>query len=799
MDVSTLPDKPKDPAPALTPRESLRRLWQAPVFVLGVSAVVCFWISQPFLCQGPSRLDNCVIGNARNDLNRPNSDPEEIARHLQPVIDRGVADQIAGEAHFLYGTALLRIAESKTGDLARDYWNRAREHLEEADKLGVPENDNLKLQYRLGKVGYYLQSDPEKVAERLTASLDAADDRAEGYNLLTATYLRRTPPNLEAALEANEQLRLLMVPEEVLARARLTGGDILLRMHRPKDAREVLERIGTQAAPPIPMKAHMLRACSYQDEQMWAEATTHWQAALADSRGAMPDAGVIRYNLGLCYRRLDNPLEAVRVWEECIQNNSGEESYAAALELAELHLQQGQGAKALERLEFALRTVRHPDDWDNKLLDHAQACELFERCCQSARQGSNFALALQLVRLYERIAGPGRALVLKGDIATDWAKARQEASRKLPVAAQPPEELAVRELFKQAAEAYEHAANQKTDAPEHGDYLWSAVSRFIDAGDQIKAQALLDEMFELTPRPDARLGEGWYLLGESFFKEARSNNGNRALKLKAAELAYRTCMKYDSTFAYDARYRVAQFEIEQGQIDEAVKELEQILQMLAGEETEVKQRARFTLVHLCYGAKKYKTVVQKMEEVLEHLPATAEATQARFELADSYRLLADEQDGLLNDGMTYREQGTREHYKGIRNEWRKHAAKGFENLTALVEKPEAADYLARNVNARRDVYYFAAYTLFQLGQFEKSLAAYQAMAHRYKPGEPDYWTAVAGMVSAYTGLGNEKKVREGLDAIREGVRDPKMDAETRKTMEDFIRNVELSLQRRTKP
>ena len=793
MDAITLLDKPTDSAPVPRPREALRRLWQAPVFVLGVGAVLCFLICQPYLSSLPTLCIERNLKEARAELERPNSDPEEIARRLQSLIDHGVPDSLAGEAHFLYGTAHLRVAENMNGELARDHWDIARDQLEQAEKWSVPESDQLKLQYRLGKVGYYLQSDPAKVVERLAAALDGADDRAEGYNLLSAAYLRLTPPNLEAALDANLQLRQLMAPEEVLARARLSGGEILLRMHNTKEARELLERIGNQAPLAILTQARILRARSKQDENNWAGAATLWQAALADSHDTLPDAGLIRYNLGLCYRRLDLPMSAEPIWEECVHNNSGDESYAAALGLAELYMQEGQGDKARERLEFALHNTDKPEDWDNKLLDRAAACDLVEHCCLTARQTGKFELALQVVEWYKRIGAPGRALIMGGDIATDWAKARQEALKNKPLDSQTAEEAAVRDLFKQAAEAYEHAAKQTTAAREHGDWLWLAASRAIDAGDQVKAQALLDEMFELKPRPDARLGEGWYQLGESFRKEIRPEHLAGGLKWKAAEAAYLSCINYQTPFEYEARYRLAQFKIAQGHIDKAVNELEQILGYLPGEESEIKQRARFTLVDICYGAKKYKTVVQKMEEVLDHLPTTAEATQARFEMADSYRLLADEQDRLLNDGMTYREQGTIDHFKKVRDDWRQRAVEEFDTLRSIIEKPESAEHL--NAKTQRDVYYCAAYVLFQMGKYDQSLAAYRLMADRYT-GQAGEWTAIAGMVSVYTGLGNDAQVLKGLNAIRAGL--PDMDSETKKVMTDFIDHVQNWLNSRPK-
>ena len=83
------------------------------------------------------------------------------------------------------------MAEHAPAALAAEQWLKVRTELELAEKLGVPEGDHNRLQYRLGKAGFYTDSDPAGVIERLTASvIKLADDRAEGYNLLTQANLR---------------------------------------------------------------------------------------------------------------------------------------------------------------------------------------------------------------------------------------------------------------------------------------------------------------------------------------------------------------------------------------------------------------------------------------------------------------------------------------------------------------------------------------------------------------------------------------------------------------------------------
>jgi tetratricopeptide (TPR) repeat protein len=787
MDVVNLPDAPPDTA---APRPHARRLWQAPAFVLGLAALVGAWCARPYLSNHKYICGAHELAAARADLDGGHADPAATADLLHGLLDRGaVPPERAAEAHFLYGTALIRLAERTSPALALDHWKNAREQLETAEQLGVPAADQDKLAYRLAKAGFYTDADPAAVAERLAAAIQSADGEAEGWHLLTQAYLRLTPPNLQAALDANERLRKmpsLKISDEMLAAARLTGGELLLRLQRPEDARDVLEKVRSEAPAEILARARVLRARSYEDEQKWDWAANLWKAARVEAPALILDAAHIRYHIGLCYRQLDQPLNAAPAWEESLRDGSGDEPAAAAAGLAELHVQEGKDGKALERMELALRGVHKPDEWDNKLLDRGKLCELCERCCQTARQANKFELALKLAELYERVAPPGRALVMSGDLCTDWAKARQEAARKVSPEGAGAEEQAVRRLFVRAAEAYESAVKKTPDAPEVGDRLWLATRRYLDAGEQERAKALLKRLFELAPRPDDRLGEGWFLLGESYRQEARAADRNE--KLRAADDAYRTCLQYQTPFLYRARYQLALFALERHQEDDAVDALKQNLDQIPGRDDEVKERSRLTLVHICYGRGDYDTVRLRLEEVLDRLPANKEGTLARYELADSYRELADRKAAELNEGSAYRGQTTRGYQAEERDKLWTRAIEEFEKLVTVIENPQTVNYL--DETQTRNVYYYAALTAFQMGQYKKSLDAYERMKERYRHNM-DYWTAVAGVVSSYSGLGDNMKVEAGLAEILDNL--DRMDPDTKKKMKQYALDVRATL------
>ncbi len=275
-----------------------RGLWEAPVFVLGVGALAAVWLARPLLAHGDS------ASSARHQLNKAiqllehaEGDPETAVKLAQGVVDvKESHPELAAEADLTLGGALIRQAEQAEGPKAADLWAEARRRLEAAEKENVPEAERGRLQYRLGVVGFHTHDDPAKVVARLQTTIDQADDPVEGYAVLTQAWLNLPKPNLQEAHAANYKLRNLpQAKEDVLAPARLLGGELELKLGHPDEARRVLMNLGPKATPDMQAQALGLCARSWQDESHWAEAAALWQKALEDGRRP----GEALYNLGV--------------------------------------------------------------------------------------------------------------------------------------------------------------------------------------------------------------------------------------------------------------------------------------------------------------------------------------------------------------------------------------------------------------------------------------------------------------------------------------------------------------------
>jgi hypothetical protein len=770
-----------------------RQLWQVPVFLLGVGALAAVTAGAPLRGDATRRQLERHLASARHHVTR--GDGEAAAADARQAVALAAAvPEKAGEAHFLLGTALLVLGDHASGDADATYHD-ARAELEEAERLGVPEGDRGRLAYRLAKAGFHTGDDPKRVADRLAeaAHAEQADDPAEAYGMLTQAYLRMNPPDLQAALEANDKLRQVPLQDEkVLAPARLLAGELLTKLGKPDEAAKVLELVRDTAPPDVLNRARLLRARVRQDEGKWAEAAGLWQAALTDPRYRVPDRPAVLYHLGVCFRRTDQAGEAARAWEECRRTAAGPEGAAAALALAELRAEAGP-EQALELLAAVAAAPPAPAGTAGPAADPDKARELFEKVGQALRRAGRFEEALKLAGHYGPLAEAGRAEGLRAEAAADWARRRREKAQELARAGKPAddEERGARELFAQAAAAHGRVAEAAAEPAGRAEPLWLAARCFREAKDLPQAAAALDRYLkleqELGPgqQHPERQSEAWYLLGETH-REAN----NRA----AAEAAYNACISVRAAapFPYRARYQLAQYQAGDGKLDKAVEILEQNLNLLRFDtDAEAQERSLFTLGNLLFQRKDHRGAQRRLEEALGTLrrraegqpfvPASPDVTRAWYELAESYRQVANQamQEHLVGEYRTAEAAG---HLKEEYRRWLQKAAEEYEELAAFLDKPESAGHLPEE--DRLQVPFLAADCRFNLGEYDRALEIYDKLAPRY-PNQPAGLNALGGAARCHFALGQPEKARRRLDDIRTALA-AVPDEEVRKEWEKWL-------------
>jgi tetratricopeptide (TPR) repeat protein len=792
MATITAPRAKANDTPARPINPPVRPLWQAPLFVLGVAALVGVALGRPFAGEGGAeRRVIRDLAQARQILDRSDGDPE----HALKLALRGLelADEFPdhlAEAAFLVGTAHMRLAEKAEPSRADEAWKRARQYLEQARSAEqLPESDQARLVYCLGKVGFHCGDDLATVIERLEEATPRVDTRAEGYGLLTQAYLRQQPPNLQKALDCNVKLRNVADASETeLFAAKLLGGELLVRLGRPEEARKSLEKIPEPKAPAgIVVRARLLRARCYQDEKQWGEAIALYRTALADRRVALPEPAQVYYNLGLCYRKQDMPQEAANAWRECVKLARGAEAQAAALVLADLHLlEPAAPERALEMLEKAVAKIRTPADWDNPLIDLRRALAVYQRAAAAFRDAGRHELAWQMLDSYARLAAPLEVLALRGEVAQEWAKVKWErflGSNRSQVE----EEKAALDLFVKAAEAYADAAGQPGLKPgDRARYLWQSATAYLSARDPVKAADRLEKFVKLDVEPD-RLGEAWYRLGEVY------RTSGEAVE---ADKAYRKCMEFDTHFAYQARYQIAMALLSHGNVDEAMAALVVNLKNLRFEaDSEALAQSLFALGDLLYQRRDYRGVTRYLERALDqykespHFKDNPEVTRARYQLADSYRQISS-QENLQRFVMRANRSAEEEaHFKQEHVRWLKQAADEFAALDAYLGTPAGKEHLTKD--QRTQVPFITAKCWFNLGQYDKSLRIYERLIDRY-PEQIEGLDALGGAISCHAALGQIDRIRQRLLQMRMML--PRVPAEVRKVWEDWLNEASKMLE-----
>jgi hypothetical protein len=806
---ATSADKPANAADASSPahaESAPRQLWQAPLFLAGVGLLVFVWMTRPFAANDSGRGVDRELDLARQQLGRSDGDAAAAADHARRALEFAEAyPDRRGEALFLLGSAEVRLADRVPELEAAGFWQSARQHLEEAERLGVKESDRGRLQYRLAKTLFHTSADPSLVAERLAASADNADDRAEGYRLLTEAYLRLPQPNLKEALAANEKLRMVFgIAPELQALSQLQAGELLVRMNKAEAARKVLETIGPKAPAGVVSKKRAMLARSYQAEGQWEKAADQWKVLLAESRDAPEERGPALYHYGLCLARLLQPQEAVACWEECVKVGKGEEAAAAALALAEVWLQgtPADPEKAFESLTRALAGVSAPADWKNTLVELDKVRDRLEQAVQKYREALKFDLALRTLDLYQRLAVAGRTALLRGDVNAEWARLRLADSRKMPPGdARAIEEAAASKLFHAAADSYLQAASE-VQAEARDDAVWLAAVCLLDGQDDRRAVEVLHRYIR-SGRNLERVGEAWFRLGECYLKDPG------AAAQAAAQDAFLKCIQNQSRIAsqspyeYRARYQLALILIGGGKLDEAETALVQNVQLLRdrGEpDLETKERSLFALGNLAFHRNDFRTAASRLSGAVraDIPPKTPEATRARFQLAESYRQLADDAQRKLFD-RTARTPEEVEHLQKEHRDWLKKAADEFLELARFLDTQESAGHLANEVRIR--VPFVAAKCRFNLGEYDTALDIYAHLAEYFKvppvpaPGDeataalvkryPRYrLEALAEVVRCHAALGQPDKVRLRLDELRSVL--PEVDKELQGIYQDWI-------------
>jgi tetratricopeptide (TPR) repeat protein len=779
-----------------TTSPAARHLWQVPAFLLGIAAVlVVLLVIRPRFSTDTLAAAEHQLAEARKAIE--DSPPDLSAALSRTKLVLTQADrypQLTGEAHFVAGTAHLRLAEEPGADTPRER-QKARQEFDQAVAHGVPEADQPKLNYRLAKVMLLLGGDVAKVVALMEKSVEA-DNAAEGYGLLATAYSRLPAPDMDKAIKASkEQLdRALRTSDAKLqASARFQLGKLFLQTKQDKDARLMLARVGPEAPPEQFYEARRLLGENYEQTGEWDNAARNWSQAREDPKLAGPEKAKVIYHLGRCYAQGQRQ-EAAGVFEEVVALG-GPEGQAAGVRLAELRAD-ADPAGALAALVSALQGVHLAEDYRNPLLGVDDVRTVVEKLVQTARDRSDWAQARKAIEVYAAVAAPGKDDELGGQVfeaqGTALAKGSDAAAGDQAA-----------EAFRNAAAAYERAAGKTPAGPDQTTRLWTSAQLFLRAGQTPRALDVLRRVTqqEGTIEPE-KMAEAWLLIGTTH---------HTAQQLDEARAAYQKCLALPGTFAVKAQLALARLDLAERKFDDAERALQEVLKKVranAQADADLQEQALFALAETAYqrqgGVKEdlreYGTAEQRLRGAIEQYPESPWSISARVMLALCYwneaRLKSRPLEGTTV-GQSILNEEEKKAYQKQRADYLRMAAEQYdrveEQLLARQKangrlQPEEADYLKKASFWGTDCYFW-------MQRFDDAVRRYDALASRYK-NLPEEMIALSQLWQSYVYMGQPEKaaevgtrMHEALDRIPETAFDGRLDTHRKDFWVNWLKEI----------
>lgn len=716
-----------------------QRLWQLPTFLLGCAAAVGVWQARPYLKPPDTVRLQRDVRAMREALDRT---PPELSRaaalgkHLTDELDR--FPQFAGETHYLVGCTHLKRAEEPGGASAEEELAEAKTAFEKAETAGVPEPDQARLSYRLGKVLHRLNQDPAGALDRLVrGGEEVSDDPAEHWRIVAEAQLRVPAPDYRAALDATQKQLALATPAtdlKTVHQARLRLAKMHLQLNEPIDARKALQRIGKDAPAEVFFPAQSLLAQCFQAEGDFSQAARCWEQAKVDPRVTKDDLGRVYFELGTCYAKTNRVPDAMVQWELAGQRGGGDGARAAALRSAEQLLKGTDPAKAVPLLEEAFRGLAKPDEFKNELITADDARAVLDQAVAALK--ADPSASQRVSELSGRLTSPGRTKQVQFDAVEAQAVKALEAAK---ATTGPAAELAMeeaRKLLRQAATAAADAATPDRPAKEQVEWLRKAADLLEKTGDpaDTKRRVELLDRVVLVSKDDPPSYEVWFLKAE----------GHKQMGQRDAALeSYRVCLRPDSPYAGRARYQMAVLMLDDPAADLAAltAELEKnLVPEVQQKEAEAYELSMFALGNVLYKKRDFVKAQTRLKAFVESFPASPLADRARFMTGRCAWFLAAKESNALAQfrKLSKEEQAdpttkatidkTLKTYKDLLSS----ARPLFEQVEDNLVKKQMAGALSKmDATLLQQASFGAAECYFFQGEYEEAVRRYNLLAIRY--------------------------------------------------------------------
>lgn len=715
-----------------------------------------------------------------------------IARDLAE--EEGLEDNAAW--NYVQGVSKLKsVEENLDTPKNRRVLLDATDHLQKADKLGFPKGYGGKGKFYLGWCQFNTYQ-WDKAGEQL-AEIDRLwpEKRSEVFRMKVELQLRKQPPDLSAAELALKDWRAIPGMSDVeLSRIKLAQANLEFIKHKPQLCEELLADITGDS--PEAGQALLWRTrwrlthasegeglTPQHQEQLLSEAL-EIARLLKVAPETLPDLRrQAAYLSGKVLRQQQQFDEALSTFSSARQSSpQSAEAIASGVEEVEILIETGELKEALSTLYYILRSIDDLDLYNELWVPVPEFRARLLNVGRTFRLAGEFEKSIELAELMALAFPRSDSVRLHAEALEHWAETLVTTAHSSNEASQSQLRELVRSKYQAAAEQYALLAKLELRSNEYPDIVWKAITNFQFAGNLTAANHLLVDYLRHEDR--AKRPRGFLALGKNYV--------NAAQWRMAIDPLERCRIEHPThPISFEARLLAAKAHFELDQLDQAIELLNE---NLSGSTTALRPTSdiwRDSLYQLAQtvfrqgdelllelrldpnidfstresrlqaSQQKFLEVVDLLGGFVTRYPEDPRHYDAMYLIAKSHRLAAETPQQIAQFNTTIVETARRKLMQQ-RRQLLEQALAEFKNLRSTIAQTQEALTLSDQTNALiRNCYFGEADTLYDLGQWDEAIVAYQNVASRFL-NRPESLEALLQMSQCHRKLGQEDVAKRVL-------------------------------------
>jgi tetratricopeptide (TPR) repeat protein len=710
-----------------------------------------------------------------------------IGRDLQA---EGIDEDQNAAWNYLQGVSKLKsVQDNLDTPKNRRVLLEASEHLQLADKLGLPKGYTGKGKFYLGWCRFNTYHWDEASEHLRDVSRLWPEKRSEAFQMQVESQLRKSPPDLSAAQATLDAWRAIPgMSSAELDRIKIVQAHLAFLNRQPQQCEELLADITGDS-------------WEAQQSKLWrtrwrlSQATQGRSLTAAQRNDLLQEAAEIARSIkvaaetppdlrrqaaflsGKVLRQQQKLDEALSTFSGARQSSpQSAEAIASGIEEVEILMETGELNEALSTLSYVLRSIDNLELYNELWMPVAEFRARLLDIGRTFRNKEEFEKAISLAELMALAFPRSDSVRLQAEALEEWADLL--AAKPLPASESMVSKLREQYRLKylQAAQRYVQLAQLELRSTDYPDIVWKAITNFQQAGDLTQANNLLVEYLrheDRTKRP-----RGFLALGKNFI--------NAAQWRQAIDPLERCRVEHPThPISFEARLLASKAHFELDQLDQAIELLNE---NLSGSATSLRptsdiwkdslyqlaltifRQADELLLELRLtpnikpsdrermlqaSLEKFMEVIDLLRGFVTRYPNDAQHLDAIYLIAKSHRLAAETPYQLAIHDKAIVETARRKLMQQ-RRALLEQALDEFRKLRHTITQRQESLMLPVQTNALiRNSYFGEADTLYDLGLWEEAITAYQNVASRFL-NKPESLEALLLMSQCHRKLGQEE-------------------------------------------